>query len=203
MIVNTPRSQSRGFLSGKNVYFVIFGLLVLGLCCTLGPRLFSGNSKDLGSVPGNGRIASRPSEGPDQETENSSDDYMPSASDYMPSASDFNASQDPKIDPPSFSGVQSNLSVDAGNGGIYDTPPASDFNDAGQTTLLSDQPINAEFGPNSGDSLLGVQQHNSNSGDSMVDALQHNPNSGTPQHDPNSDDSHSGGSLLGDLFQLQ
>eukprot|EP01083_Nonionella_stella_P077884 212911_1 len=230
MIVNTPRSQSRGFLSGKNVYFVIFGLLVLGLCCTLGPRLFSGNSKDLGSVPeihsnsnldaGNGRIASQPSVEPDQETKNSSDDDMPPI--FLNGVNNsYVAYQDPQNDPSSFSGTQSNLNFDAVNGGIAsqpsvgserntdipthidDTLSASDFNGADQSTLLSAQPINAEFGPNSGDSLLGVQQHNSNSGDSMVDALQHNPNSGTPQHDPNSDDSHSGGSLLGDLFQLQ
>eukprot|EP01083_Nonionella_stella_P246217 855098_1 len=327
MIVNTPRSQSRGFLSGKNVYFVIFGLLlVLGLCCTLGPRLFSGNSKDLGSVPeihsnsnldaGNGRIASQPSVEPDQETKNSSDDDMPPI--FLNGVNNsYVAYQDPQNDPSSFSGTQSNMNFDAVNGGIAsqpsvgserntdisthidDTLSASDFNGADQSTLLSAPPINApinfaqnsdgifsttpklyqpltsyipvqtsgpntdptiwecpsctfpnassakackicnakneniktdspsnsnvpgannvdasqdskqtsnvstEFGPNSGDSLLGVQQHNSNSGDLMVGALQHNPNSGTPQHDPNSDDSHSGGSLLGDLFQFQ
>eukprot|EP01083_Nonionella_stella_P111333 326499_1 len=327
MIVNTPRSQSRGFLSGKNVYFVIFGLLlVLGLCCTLGPRLFSGNSKDLGSVPeihsnsnldaGNGRIASQPSVEPGQETKNSSDDDMPPI--FLNGVNNsYVAYQDPQNDPSSFSGTQSNMNFDAVNGGIAsqpsvgserntdipthidDTLSASDFNGADQSTLLSAPPINApinfaqnsdgifsttpklyqpltsyipvqtsgpntdptiwecpsctfpnassakackicnakneniktdspsnsnlsgangvaatldskqtsnvstEFGQNSGDSLLGVQQHNSNSGDSMVDALQHNPNSGTPQHDPNSDDSHSGGSLLGDLFQFQ
>eukprot|EP01083_Nonionella_stella_P111330 326493_1 len=171
MIVNTPRSQSRGFLSGKNVYFVIFGLLlVLGLCCTLGPRLFSGNSKDLGSVPeihsnsnldaGNGRIGSRPSEGPGQETKNSSDDDMPPI--FLNGVNNsYVAYQDPQNDPSSFSGTQSNMNFDAVNGGIAsqpsvgserntdipthidDTLSASDFNGADQSTLLSAPPINA------------------------------------------------------------
>eukprot|EP01083_Nonionella_stella_P246216 855092_1 len=171
MIVNTPRSQSRGFLSGKNVYFVIFGLLlVLGLCCTLGPRLFSGNSKDLGSVPeihsnsnldaGNGRIASQPSVEPDQETKNSSDDDMPPI--FLNGVNNsYVAYQDPQNDPSSFSGTQSNMNFDAVNGGIAsqpsvgserntdisthidDTLSASDFNGADQSTLLSAPPINA------------------------------------------------------------